>query len=306
MSTPSPVHSRIQAIVDAHPIVLFMKGTANMPQCGFSAAAVGVLNDIGQPFHTVDVLSDPELREGIKTFSQWPTIPQLYVRREFIGGSDIMRQMAATGELHGVIGVPYVAPKAPNVSLTPAMIKAFVDAGLGPDEHPRLVVSAGFQYQVGIDSKRADDFVVECGGLGLLVDRDSARRADGITLDFKPGEGGGILIDNPNEPAQVKQLDVTALAEMLRGGRAMRLIDVRTPDEHAQARIVGAELMTPALYAELSALPKDTMLVFHCHHGGRSQAAAQRFVAEGFRKVYNVQGGIDAWSLHVDTAVPRY
>lgn len=306
MTSPSPVHQRIQAIVEAHPIVLFMKGTAAMPQCGFSAAAVGVLQDIGQPFHTVDVLSDPELREGIKAFSQWPTIPQLYVRNEFIGGSDIMRQMAANGELHGVIGVPFAAPQPPKVTLSPAMVKAFVDAGLGPDEHPRLVVGPGFQYQVGIDGKRPDDFVVESGGLSLLVDRDSARRADGITLDFKPGEGGGILIDNPNEPPQVKQLDVVALAEMLRGGRALRLIDVRTPDEHAQARIEGAELLNPGLYADLMALPKDTLLIFHCHHGGRSQAAAQRFVAEGFRKVYNVQGGIDAWSLHVDSAVPRY
>ncbi|MBL8619005.1 MAG: Grx4 family monothiol glutaredoxin [Deltaproteobacteria bacterium] len=302
----SPTHARIEALIEAHPIVLFMKGTASMPQCGFSAAAVGLLRDLGQPFHTVDVLSDPELREGIKVFSQWPTIPQLYVRKEFIGGSDIMRQMAASGELHAIVGVPFAPPAPPKVTLTPAMIKAFVDAGLGPGEHPRLMVGPGFQYQVGIDGKRPDDFVVACGGLELLVDRDSAKRADGLTLDFQPGEGGGILIDNPNEPAQVKQLDVVALAEMRRGGRALRLIDVRTPDEHAQARIEGAELLDASLLSALMALPKDSLLVFHCHHGGRSQAAAQRFVAEGFRKVYNVQGGIDAWSIHVDPSVPRY
>lgn len=306
MSSTDPTRARIESIIQQHEIVLFMKGDAAMPQCGFSAAAVAVLNELDRPFHTVDVLSDMAIREGIKAFSQWPTIPQLYIKQEFIGGSDIVRQMAASGELHAVVGVPFAPPTPPQITLSPAMIQAFLEAGLGPDEHPRVMVGAGFRYQVGIDSRRDDDFVVEAGGLKVLIDRDSAKRADGMKLDYKAGEGGGILIDNPNEPAQVKQLDVSALAEMLKGDRDLRLIDVRTPAEHATASIAGATLLNPGLMHDLEALPKDTMLVFHCHHGGRSQAVAQRFVGLGFRKVYNVQGGIDAWSQAVDPSVPRY
>lgn len=306
MSSADPTHARIENIIQQHEIVLFMKGDADMPQCGFSAAAVSVLRELGRPFHTVDVLSDGAIREGIKAFSQWPTIPQLYVKKEFIGGSDIMRQMAASGELHAVVGVPFAPPTPPEITLSPAMIQAFLEAGLGPDEHPRVMVGPGFRYQVGIDSRRDDDFVVEAGGLKVLIDRDSAKRADGLKLDYKPGEGGGILIDNPNEPPQVKQLDVSALAEMLQGARDLRLIDVRTAEEHSIANIAGATLLNPGLMHDLEALPKDTMLVFHCHHGGRSQAVAQRFVGLGFRKVYNVQGGIDAWYLAIDPSVPRY
>ena len=104
MSNMPPSHTRIQKIIDANRIVLFMKGNAQMPQCGFSARTVEALNTLKQPFETVDVLSDPEIRQGIKDFSDWPTIPQLYVNQEFIGGSDIVTQMLASGELHQMLG----------------------------------------------------------------------------------------------------------------------------------------------------------------------------------------------------------
>ena len=85
---------RIKEQVTGHPVVLYMKGTPQFPQCGFSAAAVQILNACGaQTVFTVDVLQDPEIRQGIKAYANWPTIPQLYVRGEFVGGSDIMREM---------------------------------------------------------------------------------------------------------------------------------------------------------------------------------------------------------------------
>ena len=89
----------IQAIVDEHSLVLFMKGTPVFPMCGFSAAIVQVLSDIGVKFSSVNVLDSDEMREGIKQFSNWPTIPQLYVKEEFIGGCDIVKEMHETGEL---------------------------------------------------------------------------------------------------------------------------------------------------------------------------------------------------------------
>jgi monothiol glutaredoxin len=90
---------RIQEVITTHDIVLFMKGVPAAPQCGFSAAVVQILSSMGVPFATVDVLQDPFIRDGIKEFSQWPTIPQLYVKGEFVGGCDIVREMFQAGEL---------------------------------------------------------------------------------------------------------------------------------------------------------------------------------------------------------------
>lgn len=95
----NPVFSRIQQEINEAPVVLFMKGSPMFPQCGFSAAVVQVLSSIGVKFKGIDVLTDPEIREGIKSFSNWPTIPQLYVKGEFVGGCDIVREMAENGEL---------------------------------------------------------------------------------------------------------------------------------------------------------------------------------------------------------------
>jgi monothiol glutaredoxin len=98
------VQQRIKEQVTGHPVVLYMKGTPQVPQCGFSAAAVQILNACGaQEVFTVDVLQDPEIRQGIKAYANWPTIPQLYVRGEFVGGSDIMREMYQSGELQKLL-----------------------------------------------------------------------------------------------------------------------------------------------------------------------------------------------------------
>lgn len=95
--------SRIDALVKSNDIVLFMKGTALFPQCGFSSKAVAILDHLGAPFQTVDVLQDPEIRQGIKDYSDWPTVPQLYVKGEFVGGSDIMMEMFEAGELQQLL-----------------------------------------------------------------------------------------------------------------------------------------------------------------------------------------------------------
>ena len=94
-----PVQERIEREISGHDVVLFMKGTPVFPQCGFSSVVVQVLNHLGVEFKGIDVLSDPALRQGIKAFSDWPTVPQLYVKGEFVGGCDIVREMFETGEL---------------------------------------------------------------------------------------------------------------------------------------------------------------------------------------------------------------
>ena len=108
-SINNTVVERIKRDIADHPVVLYMKGTPVFPQCGFSAAVVQILTHMGVKFKGVDVLSDPEIRQGIKEFSSWPTIPQLYVKGEFVGGCDIIREMFETGELKQVFdeaGIP--------------------------------------------------------------------------------------------------------------------------------------------------------------------------------------------------------
>ena len=100
----SDANSRIADIVKSHDIVLFMKGTALFPQCGFSSRAIAILDRLGAAYETIDVLQDPEIRQGIKQYSDWPTIPQLYVKGEFVGGSDIMMEMYENGELQELLG----------------------------------------------------------------------------------------------------------------------------------------------------------------------------------------------------------
>ncbi len=110
MSTP--VTERIQSEITANPVMLYMKGNAMFPQCGFSARVVQILTHLGVPFQTANVLEDPALRDGVKEFSQWPTVPQLYVKGEFVGGCDIVTEMYQSGELEALLtekGVPHQA-----------------------------------------------------------------------------------------------------------------------------------------------------------------------------------------------------
>jgi monothiol glutaredoxin len=105
----SDANQRIEQIVKNNDIVLFMKGTALFPQCGFSSRAVAILDHLGVAFETVDVLQDAEIRQGIKDYSEWPTVPQLYVKGEFVGGSDIMMEMFQAGELQQLIEEKQIA-----------------------------------------------------------------------------------------------------------------------------------------------------------------------------------------------------
>ncbi|ARW16267.1 glutaredoxin-4 [Komagataeibacter europaeus] len=106
------IAQRIQAQIDANPVMLYMKGDANFPQCGFSARVVQVLKHLGVPFKTENVLADPELRQGIKDFSNWPTVPQLYIKGEFVGGCDIVTEMYQTGELEKLLAEKGIATAA--------------------------------------------------------------------------------------------------------------------------------------------------------------------------------------------------
>lgn len=307
MALDAAVEKQITELIQKNRVVLFMKGNKSFPQCGFSAAVVGILKEVGVPFETANVLSDPALRDGIKAFSDWPTIPQLYVNGEFVGGCDIVREMHATGELAKVLGVEIAPPKAPVITLTPAAAKAFLDATEPGEDRLRLEIDPSFRVDLYFGPTKKGDFEVASNGVTIHVDPASAKRADGVSIDYVDGPGGGgFKIDNPNAPPTVKQISPKELAALLEKKEAIHLFDVRTEAERATAKVAAAVHLDAAGKAKLDALPKDATVVFMCHHGGRSQAAADAYVKQGYKNVLNLAGGIDAWSREVDPSVPRY
>ena len=126
-----------------------------------------------------------------------------------------------------------------------------------------------------------------------------------MSIDFVEGAGGGFKIENPNEPPKVRELSVVETKAMLDRGE-LTLFDVRPEGERALAKLTAARSLDSAGQAYLMGLAKSTPIALHCHHGGRSRAAGEQLLRQGFTKVYNVQGGIDAWSMMVDPSIPRY
>jgi monothiol glutaredoxin len=300
---------RIDAAIASAPVVLFMKGNRRQPQCGFSATVVRILDELVPEYQTVDVLADAAIRDGIKAYSSWPTIPQLYVKGEFLGGCDIVKELYGSGELHEKLGVAVPERRVPNIHVSDAAASFLREASARSDgKQVHLRIDRSFQNQAYLGPEEPGEIAAESNGLRILLDVMSASRAEGLVIDHVETPGGGheLRIDNPNAPAAVKQIDVHELKRLLDSGAPIRLFDVRTPEERAQAAIPGAQLLDPEAAAELEKLPRDTKLVFHCHHGGRSQQAAEHFRGVGFRDVSNVSGGIDAWSREIDPSVPRY
>ncbi|MFT4198588.1 MAG: Grx4 family monothiol glutaredoxin [Pseudoxanthomonas sp.] len=309
MSLDPAVRSRIDALLQANRVVLFMKGQPSMPQCGFSAKAAGILDGTGVAYAHVNVLADPEIREGIKAYGDWPTIPQLYVDGELVGGSDIIEQLAGSGELYSLLGVAAPDRTPPKITVTPAAAEMLANALDEAGGGAALVLAIDAQFQPNFQLGRfdANAIAAESNGVRIQFDPASARRAEGITIDWVDDlRGKGLAIDNPNAPRPVKQLPAAQAAQKVQAGELL-LVDVRPADERAQATVkVPFKTLDGDGRAALEALPKDTALAFLCHRGGRSQAAAEHFAQLGFSDVYNVVGGIDAWATEVDASLPRY
>lgn len=308
MSLDPALRSRIESLLQSNRVVLFMKGQPGMPQCGFSAKAVGVLEGLGVDYAHVNVLADQEIREGIKAYGDWPTIPQLYIDGELVGGSDIIEQLANSGELSSLLGLQAPDRTPPKITITPAAVEmlkgALADA---PGASLALSINAQFQPNFQLAPTDANAIAAESNGLRVQFDLASARRADGITIDWVDDiRGRGLAIDNPNAPKPVQELAVREAADQAKAGSVI-LVDVRPADERAIASVnVPFRHLDGNGRAELEALPKDTALAFLCHRGGRSLQAAEQFRAQGFTRVYNVTGGIHAWSDEVDGSVPKY
>lgn len=203
MSLDPAVRQRIDSIVGSDHVVLFMKGTPEMPQCGFSATTSSILGSLVPAYTTVNVLTEPAIREGIKSYSDWPTIPQLYVDGEFLGGCDIVRQMFDSGELHEALGVEPPDRTPPEIHVSDAAAEMMRDA---LSEHPgvavHLRIDASWQHGFNLGQVEGHEVKAESNGVSIYMDVGTAPRAKGLSIDLEEGlTGTSLKVDNPNVPA---------------------------------------------------------------------------------------------------------
>jgi monothiol glutaredoxin len=309
MTLAPETRQKIEQLIASDPVVLFMKGNRSFPQCGFSAAVVNILNTLIPTYATVNVLADPEIRSGMKEFSDWPTFPQLYIRGEFIGGVDIVRQLHESGDLEKKLGDLVTVAKPPALTVSSRAAQELTSALQegGPGDVIHLTITPSWEHQLDLGPKEATHVTVQSSGITVQLDPASAGRAEGVVIDFiETSNGGGFKIDNPNRPATVKEIAPRELKVLLDSRRIEHFFDVRTDRERSVAKIAETKMLNDATMATIEALSKDTPLAFYCHTGGRSRGAAEHFLKLGFKNIYNLTGGIEAWSREVDPSVPRY
>jgi monothiol glutaredoxin len=309
MPLDETTREKITSLIEVNDVVLFMKGNRETPRCGFSATVVRILDTLLPAYETFDVLSDPNVREGIKEYSAWPTIPQLYIKGEFVGGCDAIEELQISGELAAKLGVELGDGTAPAISISDAaadaLRRAVADAPPGHALH--LAIDARYRSSLFVAPVWDGAVEATANGISLRMDRPTALRAEEAHLDVAEiPDGPGFQVHLPHAPHLVQPLSVHELKRRLESGEPFEFVDVRPPEERARAEIPGATPLGEDVARRLEALPKDTALVFHSHRGRRSHAAAEHFTALGFTDVYTVVGGIDAWSLEIDPEVPRY
>ncbi len=308
MSINNELRAQIEKTIASNRVVLFMKGTPQQPQCGFSATVIGILDKLVSDYETVNVLEDATIREGIKEYSNWPTIPQLYVGKEFVGGCDVIQHMFNSGELHSMFGLESPERILPKITISDTAARAIREAReQQPGIEVHLNIDANWHHEFRLGPAEEHEITVESNDVEILFDLDSAQRAQGLSIDMtETPQGMGFNMDNPNAPPTVAQISAQALKAKLDARERLYLFDVRDTDERERAHIEGSRLLDDEVIDFIGTLPKDEMLVFHCHLGARSQSAADHFRLQGYTNLHNLVGGIDAWSQEVDTSVPRY
>ena len=307
MTLKDSTREKIEDIIQQNRVVLFMKGTPKAPMCGFSSKTIGMLDSVLEDYESVDVLEDQEIRDGIKLYGNWPTIPQLYIDGELVGGCDIVTAMFNSCELHEMLGVEAPDRTPPEVTITDAAAEKILEAMEGHEGIGlHFMVDAGFQSQFNVAAAEGHEIKIETNGIEMYFDLASAQRANGAIIDWVDTlEGSGLTIHLPQAPEPVKQMSVTELKQHLENNNVI-LIDVRGSEERALANLEAAKPIDAETMKAIEAMPKDTALALICHTGNRSQVAGEHFRKQGFTDVSNVVGGIDAWSKEIDPAVPQY
>lgn len=307
MELNEAVKGKIEDYIKENRIVLFMKGTRQQPMCGFSAKTVAALDSVAPDYVSVNVLDDPDIREGIKEYGNWPTIPQLYIDGELVGGCDIVLNMLNSGELHQTLGLDAPDRTPPEITVTPAAAEKILEAMQGHEGIGlHFQVDANWDAQFNLAPPAGNEIEAESSGIRVLMDIATAQRARGATIDWvSTMQGEGLAIDLPEAPAPVRQMTVQELAERMKAND-VTIVDVRAENERERASIEGSLALTRETMEKLEAMPKDTGLAFLCHHGNASMGAAEYFRKKGFTDVSNIAGGIHAWSMEIDDSVPTY
>ena len=307
MDINDELKGRIEDYVNSNKVVLFMKGTPQQPQCGFSAKTIAALESVVPDYATVNVLDDSEIREGIKAYGDWPTIPQLYIDGELVGGCDIVLNMLNSGELHQCLGLEEPDRSAPEITITPAAAEKILESMQGHEGIAlHFQVDANWGGQFNLAPAQGNEITSESNGVQVLMDIATAQRARGAVIDWvSTMQGEGLAIDLPLAPAPVKQMTVQELARSLAAAE-VTLVDIRGDDDRSRAFIEGSLALDRETMEKLENMPKDTAIAFLCHHGNSSMGAAEHFRKQGFTNISNVAGGIHAWSMEVDSSVPTY
>ena len=185
MTLDPDTRKKIEQLVASDSVVLFMKGSRSFPQCGFSASVVNILNTLIPKYTTVNILSDADVRTGMKEFSDWPTFPQLFINGEFVGGADIVRQMHESGDLEKKLGKLAAPAAAPKLTVSPRagqeLAAALKEGSSGDVIH--LTITPSWEHQLDLGPKEAGHLTIESGGVVVQLDRASAGRAEGVTID---------------------------------------------------------------------------------------------------------------------------
>ncbi|MDZ7792029.1 MAG: Grx4 family monothiol glutaredoxin [Xanthomonadales bacterium] len=297
MSLDPVIREKIESQIGSHRVVLYLKGTPKMPQCGFSAKTAGILDQLLEgDYASYNVLEDESIREGIKVYGDWPTIPQLYVDGELVGGNDIIGEMFNTGELHEMFGLEKPDRTPPEITITDTAaekIREFLEAY--PGNHLHFAIDAGWDAQFQVGPKQGTEIETESNGITVLMDLASAQRARGATIDWvETVQGEGLKLDLPGAPAPVKQMTPAELQERMNAGERIRVIDVRAEPDRREKPLDFAEPLDADLMAVLKDGDPNEPLVFVCNVGQTSQQYAEHYRKQGYTQVYNLEGGAQA------------
>ncbi|MGY6631981.1 MAG: Grx4 family monothiol glutaredoxin [Wenzhouxiangella sp.] len=297
MTLDPSVRERIEQQVASHDVVLYMKGTPKMPQCGFSAKTAGMLDSLlAGAYASFNVLEDESIREGIKAFGNWPTIPQLYVKGELIGGCDIVTEMFNAGELHELFGLDKPDRTPPEITITDkaaAKVNEFLAAY--PGQHLHFTIGSDWDAQFHVGPRQGHEIMTESAGITVLMDLATAQRAKGATIDWTESvQGEGLSLDLPGAPPPVKSLTPAELQDRLNAGEHLMVVDTRSETDRQTRPVDFARPLDAALMAELKDADRELPLVFMCNVGVSSQAVAEHYRKQGFTRIYNLDGGVQA------------
>ena len=306
MSLNPATQTKIENYLDSNKVVLFMKGTPDSPQCGFSSKTVGMVRSLVDDFEAINVLADQEVREGIKAYANWPTIPQLYIDKELVGGCDIVTEMFNSGELHEMLGMAKPDRTPAEITITDKAAEAIRSS---MEQQPPgmglfMTIDGQWQHQFALQPVDEHAIKTESNGIEIYMDVGSNQKARGLNLDWVESfQGAGLSIDNPNAPKPVNQMSVTDLKKLMDDKAEYVLIDVRPASERAIAVLPDDEQYDES---RISSLAKDTKVIMYCRTGNRSNQAAEYLRNQGYSDVSNLAGGTNAWSELIDSSIKKY